>query len=84
MKRFISEKNTIVRKQHKCYLCASKINKSDKANIYTGANDDGIYKLYMHPECHEYTKSWRDDDWDNHMPGDISRAEVISMTANVK
>jgi hypothetical protein len=32
----------------------------------------------MHCECEEYSCEWKEDEWESHYPGDVSRAEVLA------
>ena len=45
------------RKDYRCDLCGETINKGELYVSRTGACDDGMWTMHMHPECHQYEQS---------------------------
>ena len=73
------------RKGYRCDLCGERINAGDLYDKRTGAADDGMWTMHMHPECHKYEQSpsrpvdpdWYEDGIDEAFP----RADAIAYAA---
>ena len=66
------------RKPYRCGVCNSLIGVGEKHVARTGVGDDGPETFRMHCECEEYSCEWKEDEWESHYPGDVSRAEVLA------
>ena len=68
------------RKRQFCRVCAEAIEAGENCCTYSGVESgEGFYRLYFHHECSAHSKAWDWDDWERHMPGDVSRKEVIEI-----
>lgn len=82
MSTLLSEKNGVrTRKKLRCCLCSEAVLPGELRDIRTGANEDGIWTMHMHPECHAYEllPGIVDPDWyeDSSEPA-FTRAEAIA------
>jgi hypothetical protein len=59
-----SKENVKARRDYHCDLCGERIKKGDKYSRRTGACDDGMWTMHMHPECELYEQHPGTVDWD--------------------
>jgi hypothetical protein len=53
-------------KRHRCYLCATHIERGERYLARRGIGDDGPVTCKMHIECEATTKDWTEEDWMYH------------------
>lgn len=62
----LSSKNGVrARKTYRCVLCGARIEQGSLYDRRSGACDDGMWTMHMHPECHAYEQvpGVVDPDW---------------------
>ena len=75
---FIEQKEVFLKKERKCWICLGKLYAKNMVIKRSGVSEGKWAHIYMHIECDKYThEHFSYYDWDNHMPGDISWAEVV-------
>lgn len=71
---FVSDDKTVTaRKQYHCWFCDQRIEVGEKHVIRTGANEDGLWTMRMHPECRDAVHADRDFDYEGFEPGWFKR-----------
>lgn len=69
----LEDKTVKARKPHRCYLCGEPIEAGETYVRRTSADDDGIDRIAMHPECEKETQPWEWWEWEEFMMGDMPR-----------
>lgn len=71
---FLSKTTPTARKNHRCRVCWQRIPKGEK-HVAIRAIDDVPYTVRLHFACRYFTKDWDDSDWENNIPGEVTREE---------
>jgi hypothetical protein len=61
-------------KPHRCWFCNERIEIGDTYDKRTGADNDGLWTMKMHPECNAYaSEHWDEFDYEGHERGEFTR-----------
>jgi hypothetical protein len=66
-------KGVTSRADRNCFFCGELIPRGEKFHRRTGVTDGSWWTMYIHPECDEATKNWRNDDYETFTEGDMAR-----------
>ncbi len=62
-------KTSKARKRHRCAVCTTIIQSGETQITRTGImSGEGFHTMHMHPECEEYSRDWKNDDWESFCP----------------
>ncbi|MCK5644294.1 MAG: hypothetical protein KAJ19_26075 [Gammaproteobacteria bacterium] len=79
MSKHISDGQVKTLKSHECRVCGETIPAGVQCHRYTGIDDDiGFFSVWFHHECWEYSIHWDETEWENCIPGAVSRAEIAA------
>lgn len=69
----LSNQTVKCRKKHQCRYCGQRLNIGETAIARSGADNDGMWRIYFHPECEPLTHEWDQVDWETISPGEYKR-----------